>query len=148
MDRALNTALEGAVAGAIATLPMSAVMYASKQAGLMGEYPPEIIADKGLQTAGVPPDRDVNDATATVAHVAFGAGAGTLFALLRRQTRLGVPAVVEGIGFGLLVYAVSYNGWIPAVHIMPPPEHDRPGRQPSLVAAHVVYGAVLGALLD
>lgn len=148
MDSGLGAALDGALAGVIATLPMSAVMYASKHVGLMGEYPPEIIAEKGLEAAGVSPGRDVNDAAATVAHLGFGAGAGALFALLRRQVELPVPPVVAGIGYGLLVYVVSYNGWIPAIHIMPPPEQDRPGRQPSMVAAHVVYGAALAALLE
>lgn len=146
MGRKLDAVLEGALAGAVATIPMSAVMYAAKQVGLMGEYPPEIIAEKSLDAAGIRSDEDVNDAAATVAHLGFGASAGALFGLLLRRTELPVSPVVQGVGYGLLVYAVSYNGWIPALHVMPEPEHDRPGRQPSMVAAHVVYGAVLGAL--
>jgi hypothetical protein len=142
-----SAAWEGVLAGAIATVPMSAVMYAANKAGLMGEYPPEIITEKALEAAGGRPGEDANDAAATVTHLGFGASAGALFGLLHRRTRLPISPVVQGIGYGLLVYAVSYNGWIPAVHIMPPPEQDRPGRQPSMVAAHVVYGAVLGALL-
>jgi hypothetical protein len=143
----LNTVVEGAVAGAIATIPMSAVMYAADKADLMGEYPPEIIAEKTLDAAGIHQGKDVNDAAATIAHLGFGAAAGALFALLHRRSELPAPPIAEGIGYGLLVYAVSYNGWIPAIRIMPPPESDRPGRQPSMAAAHVVYGATLAALL-
>jgi hypothetical protein len=147
MGRNLDAVLDGALAGAAATIPMSALMYAAKKAGLMGEYPPEIIAEKSLDTAGIRSGEDVNDAAATAAHLGFGASAGALFGVLHRRMELPVLPVVQGIGYGLLVYAVSYNGWIPALHIMPEPEHDRPGRQPSMVAAHVVYGAVLGALV-
>ncbi len=146
MSRAVSAAWNGALAGAIATVPMSAVMFAAKQLGLMGQYPPEIIAEKSLDAAGIHQGEDVNDAVATAAHLGFGASAGALFGLLHRRMELPVPPVVQGIGYGLLVYSVSYNGWIPAIHIMPAPEDDRPGRQPSMIAAHVVYGAVLGQL--
>jgi hypothetical protein len=147
MNREARAAWDGALAGAIATIPMSAVMYAAEVAGLMGEYPPEIIAEQGLAAVGVREGEDVNDAAATVAHLGFGAAAGALFGLLRRRVRLPISPVAQGIGYGLLVYAASYDGWIPAIHIMPAPENDRPGRQPSMAAAHVVYGAVLAALL-
>lgn len=147
MTRDLDAALTGALAGAAATLPVSALMYAAREAGLMGEHPPEIIAEKSLDSLGVHEGGDANDAAATVAHLGFGASAGALFGLLLGRTELPVPAVAQGIGYGLLVYAASYDGWIPALHVMPAPGDDRPGRQPSMVAAHVVYGAVLGMLL-
>jgi hypothetical protein len=41
---------------------------------------------------------------------------------------------------------LNYEGWIPALHIMRPVERDRSRRQQSMVAAHVVFGSVLGAL--
>lgn len=147
MTRDLDVALKGALAGAVATVPMSVVMYAARKAGLMGEYPPEIIAEKSLDALGVHEGEDVNEVAATVAHLGFGASAGALFGVLLGRTELPLPTVAQGIGYGLFVYAVSYDGWIPALHVIPAPEDDRPGRQPSMVAAHVVYGAVLGALL-
>ena len=48
-----------------------------------------------------------------------------------------VSETVQGIGFGLLVYTVSYAGFIPALNILPSPPDDRPGRQPAMIAAHV-----------
>ena len=147
MGRNLDAVVNGALAGAIATIPMSAVMYAAKQAGLMGEYPPEIIAEKSLDAAGINRGEDANDAAATVVHLGFGAAAGALFGLLQGRMELPVSPVLQGVGYGLLVYAVSYDGWIPALHVMPSPEDDRPGRQRSMVAAHVVYGGALGALV-
>lgn len=147
MDAKLNALMEGAVAGAIATLPMSAVMYAAREKGWMGEYPPEVIARDALETVDIRPNDGVNDAVATVAHLGFGATAGALFGLLHKELDLPLPRLAQGVAYGLLVYAASYDGWIPAMRIMPEPEEDRPGRQPSMIAAHVVYGAVLGALL-
>ena len=47
---------------------------------------------------------------------------------------------------GLSVWAVSYQGWVPALGILPKASEDRPARPAVMVAAHVVYGAVLGAL--
>lgn len=149
MSRDLDAALHGAAAGAIATLPMSAVMLLAARAGLMGEYPPKTITEQAFEAAGIEPNEDVNDAAATVAHLGFGASAGALFGLLRRRIGMRGSPVAQGIGYGLLVYAANYNGWIPAIHLMPPPEDDRPrGRPPSMIVAHVVYGAVLGALAD
>ena len=58
-----------------------------------------------------------------------------------------VPGWLVGAVYGLGVWAVSYKGWIPALGILPPPERDRPGRPVIMVAAHVVYGLVLGALV-
>lgn len=146
MNETIEAALEGALAGAVATVPMSAVMYAAKRAGLMGQYPPVVIADAVLDALGVRRDEETDEVVATIAHLGFGAAAGALYGAARRHADLPIPAWCEGIGFGLLVYAVSYNGWIPAVRILPEPEHDRPGRQPSMAVAHVIYGAVLGAL--
>lgn len=146
MKTVLKSAIEGAVAGAAATVPMSAVMYGSMRAGLMGEYPPVVIADAALDAAGAHRDHETDELVATVAHLGFGAVAGAIFGLVR-QARLPGSPELQGILFGLGVYAVSYNGWIPALHILPEPEDDRPGRQPSMVAAHVVFGAVLGSLV-
>jgi hypothetical protein len=145
MQTSLSAALRGAFTGAVATLPMSGVMYVARAAGLLGEYPPRIITRTALEAVGAGVPEEVNEAAATIAHVGFGAAAGAAFGLLRHGVRPPGSRIVQGVAFGLAVYAVSYNGWIPAVHILPEPTDDRPGRQPSMLAAHVVYGLVLGA---
>jgi hypothetical protein len=146
MDHVLEDLVQGAVAGAVATLPMSGVMYAAKQIGLMGEYPPRKIARKSMQRMGLRPPREVHGAAATMAHLGFGAATGVLYGFAHRRVGLPGPPVLHGAGYGLIVYAVSYSGWIPALRLMPKPKRDRPGRQPTMVVAHLVYGLVLGAL--
>lgn len=135
------------VAGAVATLPMSAVMLVAGRIGAMGTQPPERVAEKAMDAAGVD---DVSereqDVTASFAHLAFGAGGGAAFALLRRRLDLPVPPVIQGVAYGLAVWATSYQGWIPALRILPSADDDRPGRRRTMIAAHVVYGGVLGAL--
>lgn len=144
---AWNAAQRGAMAGAMATVPMSAVMLAAGKLGLMGRQPPKAVAEKGLEAAGVQPDEEVKDTLASLSHIVFGAAAGAAYGFLHRQFGRRRWSATKGIGYGLLVYLVSYEGWIPAFHILPPPEADRSGRQLSMIAAHVVYGGVLGALV-
>jgi hypothetical protein len=38
-------------------------------------------------------------------------------------------------------------GWVPALGFLPPATEDRPGRPPAMIAAHVVFGAVLAAIV-
>lgn len=141
----------GAAAGAVATLPMSAVMVAAQRLGRMGEQPPAAITDAALDAADADAVRATEAArntAVTVAHLGFGAGCGALFALAARwlppSMRVRAPA---GAVFGAGVWAVSYAGWVPALGILPPPDEDRADRQVTMLAAHLVYGATLGALL-
>ena len=142
-----RTAVQGMVAGAVATVPMSAVMLVAGRTGAMGKQPPEQVTEKAMDAAGVDDTSEGEQhATASIAHLAFGAGGGAAFALLQRRLDLPVPTVVQGVAFGLAVWAVSYQGWIPALRILPPADDDRPGRQRAMIAAHIVYGGVLGAV--
>lgn len=74
-------------------------------------------------------------------HLGFGATMGSVFALVAR--RAGSP--MGGALFGLGIGYASYAGWIPKAGLMVSPAHDRPGRPASMIAAHLVYGAILGA---
>jgi hypothetical protein len=142
----------GALTGALATLPMSAVMLVAQRRGAMGSQPPERVTEEALGRAGVDDASEGSqNVAASVAHLAFGAAGGSAFALMRHALgRQGVdlpgPAAVQGSLFGLAVWALSYQGWIPALGILPPADRDRRDRQRSMVAAHLVYGGALGAL--
>ena len=133
----------GAVAGAAATAPMSAVMLAANRFGAMNRQPPKRIVEDALDAAGMPHSEPVEKALAVVAHFGFGAVAGGLYTAVTPQRFRGVAS---GVGFGMLVWLVSYAGWIPALRILPPPPEDRPGRQGTMLVAHAVYGAALGRL--
>ena len=136
----------GLAAGAVATVFMSAVMLAGRRSGLLGRVPPEKITTRFLENLGFHPDRRQRAAAATFAHLAFGAAGGAGFAVVRRHGSRG-SSVLQGIGWATGIWAVSYLGWVPALGILPRADHDRPGRPEVMVAAHWLYGAVLGLLL-
>lgn len=143
----MRPAARGALWGAIATVPMSAVMLAGERLGWMKEQPPKVLTEEALARADIL-DGTSDEGVAVVAvanHVAFGAAAGVCYALTRRLVPL-PQAVPTGIAFGLGIWWASYRGWIPAMDILP--AEQRPGRRAALimVAAHVVYGATVGAL--
>ena len=142
--RMLRRLAVGAVAGAAATLPMSAVMLGARRAELMRRrQPPEEIVDRAAQRAGIDADRSTIQPIAVVSHFAFGAAAGALFGALARGPRR--ARMAEGVAFGSAVWFVSYRGWLPELGLMPDGERDEPARQTTMLVAHVVYGLVLGA---
>lgn len=144
MDQSLT---RGGLAGAIATIPMTAVMLTAEKTGLMGKIPPKHITLDLLRFAGVrhTSHRERNTATMGL-HFTYGMSTGALYGWLARRLRLPVPGIVQGIGYALAVWAASYMGWIPALGIMRPEQRQGKGWILSNVTAHVVYGAVLGAI--
>lgn len=138
----LRDAARGAAAGVVATGAMSAVMLAFRKQ--MGEQPPDAIAKSAAHAVGAEPTESEADVLALIAHLGFGLGVGAGYALLPRH----LPPPVRGIALALAVWAVSYQGWVPALGILPPADEDRPARPTVMIGAHVVFGAVLGEVED
>lgn len=131
----------------VATVPMSAVMLASQQLGLLGEQPPERWTEAVLASVGGSMGSEgAEDALAVLAHLGVGAGGGAAYALVRRIVPERVPPVVAGAVFGIGMWALAYGGLAPWLSVLPSPSKDRPGRPATMALAHVVYGGVLGAL--
>jgi len=80
-------------------------------------------------------------------HLAFGAAAGALFALGARRLPARPMRLAAGGLYGLMVWAVMYRRVLPALGLMPNPRRDRFGRPGTMIAAHIVYGGVLGAIV-
>jgi len=146
--RLRSTAI-GALGGAVATFAMSAVMMMEKELGLLGEPPPRKIVRSLRRRAGIlGTSRDVENAVSLLAHWGFGIATGALFGWLHRSRRGTARSSLLGAGYGAAVWAANYNGWIPAARIMRPPHRDRPARPASMVAAHLIFGGVLGAFVE
>lgn len=140
---AMRRLRSGAVAGTAATVLMSVVMLVAQRLGLMGRQPPSHIAEAALRgDDGAGANRTAIKALAVATHFTFGAVSGAGYGLLAGRR----AGALSGAAFGLLIWVVSYMGWIPDAGIMPPPSRDRPGRPTSMVLAHAVYGSTLGAL--
>lgn len=136
--------LRGAIAGALATAPMSLVMVALQHAlpGRRETLPPREITENLLEAAELHPrcDRASTENLTLVGHFGYGAVCGALLSPLTRGARSGVAA-------GVLVWGASYLGWLPAVDLFPSAT-EKPARQNALmIASHVVWGAALGILL-
>ncbi|GAA0384549.1 hypothetical protein GCM10009530_39270 [Microbispora corallina] len=135
----------GAAAGLLATGAMSAVMLAGERAGLLPGQPPRHIVRAALPGHRRRPKRG-EKALGAGAHLAFGMGSGALLGLLARDGRVRLPL---GVGYGLLIWVTSYEGWVPAMDILPPISRDpEPGRPAVMAAGHVVYGAALALALN
>jgi uncharacterized membrane protein YagU involved in acid resistance len=148
MQNDVKAMIAGMSAGAVATVTMSGVMLAAKQVGLVGELPPERITEESLEATGLEPESEpALDAATVIAHFCYGIGAGALFGLLSRRLRLPLGTGSQGIAYGLLVWLVSYMGWVPALGFMPPATRDQPGRPLTMIIAHVVFGWTLGAIV-
>jgi hypothetical protein len=143
--RDLEAALVGSVAGTGATVAMSALMVAGRRSGLMPSLPPQDIASELVERS--PLEDEVHRRGRTILgwllHFGFGAAAGALYAVLRRRFGPALPGPAAGIPYALLVWALSYLGWVPALRFLPSALDDRPGRPLTMIAAHVVFGLLL-----
>ena len=141
--------LRGAAAGLAATVPMTIVMEALR-AWLPREQfrrmPPREIVDRTVEMTGEAPHVDEGErfAITTAAHFAFGAAAGGLYGALVGRGR---SSPLAGIGYGLTVWALAYGVGLPSLCLHPAAADDTKDRNEVLIASHIVWGAVLGALL-
>ncbi len=140
----------GVLAGLIATAPMSVTMLLLHKAWpetREAPLPPEEVTAEAAEGVGVRDDLgEPGLQAATVAgHFAYGAAAGALYALAVGTTR---QPLAVGVGAGLALWTVSYFGWVPALGLMAP-AHEQPAeRNTMMIAAHVVWGATTGLLVD
>ena len=145
LSRTALDAVTGAVVGAAATVPMIGLMLLAQKSGLMGELPPRRITDEALEAVDADPSETTRTGLTALTHLGFGAAAGVPFAVAHRWLPTRIPRERLGVVYAMGIWASAYLGWVPALGIMPSAERDRPDRPASMIAAHVVYGAALGA---
>jgi uncharacterized membrane protein YagU involved in acid resistance len=152
----------GVLSGLAATIPMTALMEAlHRQLPQRERYPlpPREITQRLSRRAGVSHEMDEpqHQTLAIVSHFAYGAATGGLYAILAdllrpavQDTPLPPPArgAAQGMAYGLLVWAASYLGLLPALGILAPATKHPPRRNALMIAAHLVWGATLGALVE
>lgn len=132
MSRTLN----GAIAGIVATVAMTATMRRLHPLlSFKSRYPlpPREITQAWF---GFRSENDLRGLT-TFLHLGFGAAAGALLGTLCRR-----PQVLAGALYGAGVWATSYLGWIPAVGLLKPATRHPVDRNALMMSAHLVWGAV------
>ena len=139
----------GAAAGLAATVPMTAAMQLMhRRLPPRQRYPlpPRRITMRAAHKAGVKPHLDEPErlGLTMAAHFGYGAAVGALFGLV--APRRPAEAAAAGAGFGVLVWAVSYLGLMPALGLHPPATTEPARRNGLMIAAHLVWGATAGLL--
>ena len=149
--RTTERLVTGAAAGFAATVPMTVAMEAmhrSLPARQRHPLPPRRITMRAAEKVGLRKHMDEPARTvATIAaHFGYGTAVGTIVgALAPRGT---AKAAATGAGLGVLVWAASYFGLMPALDLHPPATRDTARRNLLMIAAHLVWGATAGAVAD
>jgi uncharacterized membrane protein YagU involved in acid resistance len=149
----MQSLLSGAVAGLAATVPMTAAMKAMHRQLPAGErypLPPRPITMRAAHKAGVDVGHDLDERQRTgltlAAHFGYGTMVGALYGPVAPRG-MGA-AILGGVGYGLLVWAGSYLGLLPALGLLSPATRHPARRNALMIAAHVVWGAALGAVVS
>lgn len=140
---------KGALAGLVATVPMTVAMVLLQRLlprHLRYPLPPEqvtlrMIADQGAISHLHGPQRTI---ATGILHFGIGALGGACYSVAAKLVP--APSVARGIGFGLLVWLTGYMGWLPALGILRPATKHPAQRNALMIAAHVVWGSVTGLL--
>ena len=150
-------AWHGAVAGTLATAPMSLFMFATRRF-LPKEHrydlPPEIITKELAHRAHIKPfwgEKEVHAAT-TLSHFGYGSIMGSFYRLLYRRPFAGayryLRASLQGVLFGVGVWAASYLGLLPLLKMRAAGTREPGHRNLMMIAAHVVWGASMGGISE
>jgi uncharacterized membrane protein YagU involved in acid resistance len=139
--------ISGGIAGLVATLPMSIAMLALRK--WLPHYqrydlPPSQITKRATRKLGFGNHMDEThqSALSVLAHFGYGTATGTLFAPVSRL--MPRSPVVSGILYGLLVWATSYLGLLPALGLLSPATEHPARRNVLMIVSHVIWGAFLG----
>jgi hypothetical protein len=138
-EKLATNVLLGALAGTIATIAMTAAMRRLHRRLPKDErypLPPREITETVARRGDVVPSEEALRDAALTAHFAYGAATGALYALLPRRN-----SVPFGAAYGLLVWAASYCGWVPAARILRPPTEHPARRNALMITAHLIWGA-------
>ena len=141
--------ITGAVAGLIATVPMTLAMkMMHSQLPEEEQYPlpPRLIVENAAEKSGLDDDLDEGDEVrlTLASHFAYGAATGAIY-----NGAMGMagakPTAATGAVYGLGVWTLSYLGILPAMGLLAPATEHPARRNALMIASHVVWGATLGA---
>ena len=146
----LNRLLLGAIGGVVATGPMTVAMIMLHRRLPPAErypLPPRDITVKLAKTAGLEGNLSAPARTATtlLSHFGYGAAAGAVYSSALNARAAPLP---KGLLFGLVLWAASYLGWLPAAGILRPATEHPTRRNALMIGAHLVWGATLGAFVS
>lgn len=147
-NRLFERSVRGAIGGFIATLPMTVLMELGYRVFLDEErrsLPPREITSELARRARI--DRHLNEqghfGLALGGHFTYGALAGLPAVILTRWLK--GPEVVRGMLYGCALWAASYFGLIPALHVGAAGTEQSVRSNLLMATAHLLWGASLAA---
>ena len=143
----LRKLLNGALAGFIATAPMSLTMVLGWRLLPRREkyhLPPRLITEEIAEQVGIEDHMDENEliGLTVVSHFGYGAIFGALYSLF--EQRIPSHSSLKGALTGVALWMGSYLGWLPALGILTPATRHPWRRNMLMIVAHVVWGVTLG----
>ncbi len=139
----------GALAGAMATVPMTLILFGvAPFLPHVKAFPPKMAVKMVTEKAGLWQLLSARQRSwlSWGGHFGYGALMGSVYVRIAKKYR--VSGVGSGVAFGLAVWAGSYLGMLPALGIKQPLRKSYWDDHVQLVAAHLVWGAVLGWLVN
>jgi uncharacterized membrane protein YagU involved in acid resistance len=147
MRNQINGAVWGALAGVAGGLAMTGMVHKVAPRVIPEDMQPdEFVPKKAVEWA----EEKVNGQdtlsesqemkVAMGGHLAYSALAGSLYGLARQHVADDIPAPVAGALFGVAVWGLSFEGWMPAVGIMERTTDQPPKKWPAPVMGHIIYG--------
>lgn len=141
--------IKGAMAGLLATFPMTVFMRTAWRGLAEDEkypLPPRQITRRLVKEADS--DRYIESSSMTrltlLLHFIFGGTAGSFYGMV--EDKIPLNENTKGSLMGLAVWSGSYLGLIPALGILSPAT-DHPWRRNLLmIVAHLIWGVALGIL--
>jgi uncharacterized membrane protein YagU involved in acid resistance len=137
----------GAIAGFIATGPMSLAMKAM-QAFLPSDerhsLPPSVITFHAANKVGEAPSNEKEHTLLTLlAHFGAGSSFGLVYGLGSTESENAQGGPLRGIIFGLMVWAVNYLGIMPALNLYKSARREPFSRNTLMIVAHLIWGITL-----
>jgi uncharacterized membrane protein YagU involved in acid resistance len=151
MSGFIRAAARGALSGFLATVPMTLAMEGMRQRLPWYEryaLPPRLITASLSWKTGAHRHltTDQEAELAWCAHYLFGSSMGAVYSLITPHPTS--HRFVRGALFGGCVWALSYQGWLPALDILPPATWHPTRRVMLMVVAHLIWGVALSEIDD
>jgi uncharacterized membrane protein YagU involved in acid resistance len=146
----LRKLLKAALAGFIATAPMSISMVVGWRLLPKREkyhLPPRLITEEITERVGIKDRMSENDLVGLtiLSHFGYGAIFGTTYALF--EHRVPVHSSLKGALAGVILWTGSYLGWLPALGILTPATRHPWRRNLLMIVAHLIWGVTLGEVM-
>jgi uncharacterized membrane protein YagU involved in acid resistance len=146
-EPSIRKLFKGALAGFIATAPMSVFMLIGWRLLPKREkyhLPPRLITQEITEKVGL--EEQVNEETLVgltiFSHFGYGALFGALYAFVEEW--MPIHSNLKGALSGVALWIGSYLGWLPALGILTPATQHPWRRNLLMIIAHVIWGVTLG----